>query len=162
MKILTCQVYQSSRGFTIGETLQIKEVLQTFTKTWKNCGIPVKGYANLFFEHFIVLIADESSGSTGDFSTDTIITLIRNIEKDFQVELLNRLMLAIIIQERIQLLPLTQINPSIEKDFITNGTLHFNNTILTKKELMNNWIVPVNDSWLAIRVPAENRVEIEY
>jgi hypothetical protein len=86
---------------------------------------------------------------------------MKNIAKNFRVELFDRLMHAFIIQERIHLLPLTALNPSIEKDFITPDTLYFNNTILTKKELLDNWIIPVKKSWLAKRAFENGKQEAE-
>ena len=149
-------VYQSNRTFTIKETIQIEELLQNFTKSWKSHGTPVKGYANLFFGQFIILMADETAMGVSGCSTDSSVRLIKNIEQDFQVELFDRLMLAFIIQERIQLLPLSKISSYLENGLITTDTLYFNNTILTKKELLNNWIIPVKESWLAIRILEKN------
>ncbi len=145
-------VYQSNRNFTVKETIQIEELLKNFTKSWKSHGTPVKGYANIFFGQFIILMADETAMGVSGCSTDSSVRLIKNIEQDFQVELFDRLMLAFIIQERIQLLPLSKITSYLENNLIATETLYFNNTILTKKELLNNWIIPVKESWLAVRV----------
>ena len=144
-------VYQSSRLFTISEAIEIEELLQNFSKEWKSHGEPVKAFANLFFGQFIILMADETETQVGGCSTDSSVRLIKNIEQDFHVDLLDRQMLAFIVKERIQLLPLSQVNYSIEHKFITPDTLYFNNTILTKKELLNNWIIPAKESWLAGR-----------
>lgn len=144
-------VYQSNRAFTIHEVIQIEMRLHNFTKEWKSNGIAVKGYANLFFGHFIILMADERATGIKVFDADDSIKFIKSIERDYNVELFDRLMLAFIIQERIQLLPLAELNLSIEKDLITPDTLYFNNTILTKKELINKWIIPVKESWLSVR-----------
>jgi len=149
-------VYQSNRRFTIKETIKIEELLQNFTKGWKSHGTPVKGYANLFFGQFIILMADETAMGVSGCSTDSSVRLIKNIEQDFHVELFDRLMLAFIIQERIQLLPLSQIASYLENGLIGAGTLYFNNTILTKKELLNNWIIPVKESWLSARILEKN------
>ena len=149
-------VYQSNRGFTFQEAIQIEELLQNFTKDWKSHGTPVKGYANLFFGQFIILMADETAMGVSGCSTDSSVRLIKNIEQDFQVELFDRLMLAFIIQERIQLLPLSKISSYVENGLMAKDTLYFNNTILTKKELLNNWIIPVKESWLAIRILEKN------
>jgi hypothetical protein len=43
----------------------------------------------------------------------------------------------------------------VENNFIDANTLYFNNTVLTKKELLEKWIVPVKDSWLAKRLPVK-------
>ena len=53
-------IYQSSRLFTISEALQIEDILHELVENWKAHGAPVKGYANLFFGQFIILMADEN------------------------------------------------------------------------------------------------------
>ena len=146
-------VYQSNRMFSLSEALEIEEKLQDFAKEWNSHGSPVKSYANLFFGQFIILMADETHVKIGGCSTDSSQRFIKNIQKDYNVNLLDRQMLAFIIKEKVQLLPLSQVNYSIENDFITPDTLYFNNTILTKRELLNNWIIPVKESWLASRIP---------
>jgi hypothetical protein len=72
------------------------------------------------------------------------------------VELLDRQTLAFIIKEKVQLLPLSEVNYYIQNELITPDTLYFNNTILTKKDLLKNWIIPVKESWLASRIPSSN------
>jgi hypothetical protein len=149
-------VYQSSRAFSVSETLEIENLLQNFSKEWCSHGDIVKGYANLFFGQFIIIMADESNTQVGGCSTDGSVRLIKNIAQDYNVDLLDRLMLAFIIKERIQLIPLEDLNFAIENNSVNLETLYFNNTILTKKELLNKWIIPVKDSWLAGRIPASH------
>jgi hypothetical protein len=147
-------IYQSNRVFDANEEQQINELLKNFISDWKSHGVPVKGYASLFFGQFIILIADESaSGIVGGCSTDTSVRLMKHIEKDFEVDLFDRQMLAFVLDKSVQLLPLSQVNSFLEDAVITTNTLYFNNTILTKEELLNNWIIPVKKSWLAKRIP---------
>ena len=149
-------VYQSNRAFTISEALEIEELLEDFCKVWNSHGSEVKSYANLFFGNFIIIMADETNIKVGGCSTDSSLRFIKKIESDYNVKLLNRQMLAFIVKENIRLIPLAKVNSSIGDDIITPDTLYFNNTILTKKELLNNWIIPVKDSWLAQRIPASH------
>lgn len=146
-------IYQSSRVFNPAEILQIKELLKNFLIDWKTHGTPVKGFGDLFFSQFIVIMADESATGVSGCSTDSSVRLIKQIEKDCEVDLFDRQMLAFVINEKIQLLPLSQINNAIETGLVSANTLYFNNTILTKKELLNHWIIPVKKSWLAKRIP---------
>ncbi|MEO6288967.1 MAG: hypothetical protein ABIO76_03550, partial [Ginsengibacter sp.] len=53
-------IYQSNRAFTLTETLEIENLLQNFTKNWGSHGSHVKGYANLFFGQFVIVMADET------------------------------------------------------------------------------------------------------
>ncbi len=144
-------IYQCNRLFTLSEALQIEELLEDFTKSWQSHGAKVKGYANLFFGQFIILMADETATGVGGCSIDSSVRLIKNIEQDYNVNLFERQMLAFVIKERIQLLPMEQLNYAIENGFINTDTLYFNNTVQTKKELLSNWIIPVKQSWLAKR-----------
>jgi hypothetical protein len=147
-------VYQSNRAFSINESLEIERVLEGFTKEWNSHGSLVKGFANLFFGRFIVFMADETNIKVGGCSTDTSVRLVKNIEQDYNVSLFERQSLAFIVKDRINVLPLSLVNYSIENEDITPDTLYFNNTILTKKDLLNNWIIPVKESWLAARIPS--------
>jgi len=144
-------IYQSSRLFFLSEALKIEEILEEFVSNWKSHGADVKGYANLFFGQFIVLMADESIAGVSGCSTDSSVHVIKAIEKQFNVSLFERQTLAFIIKEKVQLLPLPQLNYAIENKFVDADTLYFNNTVTTKKELLQNWLIPVKESWLAKR-----------
>ena len=61
--------------------------------------------------------------------------------------------LAFIIKDKIELLPFSQLEYAVENNFINADTLYFNNTVLSKKEMIEKWIIPVKDSWLAKRLP---------
>ncbi len=142
-------IYQSSRLFLITEALEMEDMLANFVANWKSHGDDVKGFANLFFGQFIILIADETATSVGGCSTDSSVHLIKLIEEKFKVQLLDRQNLAFIVKDKIQVLPLNQVEYAVENNFIHAESLYFNNTILSKKELIEKWIIPVKDSWLA-------------
>jgi hypothetical protein len=145
-------IYQSSRAFTEVEILQIENELQNFVATWNSHGAKVNGYGHVFFNQFIVLMADETAASVSGCSTDSSVHIIKKIEKDFSVDLFNRQNLALYRKEKIELLPLSQLNYAIENEFITADTLYFNNTVVTKKAFENNWIIPLSKSWLGLKV----------
>ena len=147
-------VYQSNRQFDVTEAMQIENILNDFCKEWNSHGSMVRGYANLFFGQFIIIMADERDTKVGGCSTDSSVRLIKNIEQDFNVTLTDRLMLAFIVKNTIQLLSLEEINLALEDTIITGETPYFNNTILTKEDLLTKWIIPVKESWLAKRIPA--------
>ncbi len=99
-------VYQSNRPFSINEALEIEEQLENFTKEWNSHGSAVRSYANLFFGQFIVMMADETDVKVGGCSTDSAFRFIKNLEKDYNVQLLDRQTLAFIVREKIHLIPL--------------------------------------------------------
>jgi hypothetical protein len=145
-------IYQSSRLFTMGEALQIEDLLNTFTENWKSHGTPVKGYGNLFFGQFVVLMADENATGVSGCSTDSSVRLIKEIETLYKVTMFERQLLAFVVKEKVQLLPLAHLQHAIDNQHITPDTLYFNNLVATKAELETNWMIPVKDSWLTKRI----------
>ena len=141
--------YQSSRLFTVSEAFEMEDLFTTFVADWKTHGTPVKGFANLFFGQFIIIMADETMAGVSGCSTDSSVRLIKDIEHRFKVDMFNRQNLAFVVKNKVELLPLTHLNHAINNGFITKQTLYFNNLVATKKELLTKWIVPANESWLA-------------
>jgi len=145
-------IFQSSRLFTIQEAFEIDSILKDLCANWKSHGQAVKGYANLFFGQFIIIMADETAATVGGCSTDSFFRIIKQIEALCNVNLFDRQMLAFLIKDKIQLLPLAQFNYAISNNQIDPKTMYFNNTVGTKRELINRWLIPVNESWLSARL----------
>lgn len=152
-------IYQSSRLFSIGEALEIEELINDFTDSWNSHGAKVKGYANLLFGQFIILMADETQAGVSGCSTDSSVRLIKKIEETFNVDMFNRQNLAFLLKDKIQTLPLPQLKYAVENNFITPETIYFNNLVLTKEELLNNWMILVKDSWLAKKISLRQTVK---
>lgn len=145
-------IYQSSRLFTLAEALEIELLLKNFTAQWNSHGAPVKGAGYLFFGQFIILMADETATGVGGCSTDSSVRLIKDIEQQFRVNMFDRVNLAFVIKDKVQILPLAQLQYAYDNQFINGDTLYFNNLVQTKKELEEKWIVPVRESWLARKI----------
>lgn len=135
------------------EALQAESMMEDFVANWKSHGAPVKGYANLLFGQFVVLMADETAVTVGGCSTDSSVRLIKEMEKLFQVNMFDRLTLAFLLKNKIEMLPLAQLPYAIEKGFLQPSTIYFNNLVQTKKELLEKWMVPAKNSWLLSRFP---------
>jgi hypothetical protein len=97
-------------------------------------------------------MADETATGVSGCSTDSSVRIVKEIEEKFKVQLFERQTLAFFVKDKIQLLPLSQLGYAAENEFINAETLYFNNTVLNKKELLQNWIIPIKDSWLSKRV----------
>lgn len=151
-------IYQSSRLFTLNEALAIEELLNDFIAEWLSHGVPVKGAAHLFFGQFIILIADEKATGVSGCSTDSSVRLIKEIENRFKVNMFDRTTLAFIVKEKIEMLPLSQLQYAVDNSFITPDTLYFNNLVQTKEELENKWLIPLKDSWLNKKISFSNTV----
>jgi len=145
-------IYQANRIFSLDEALAIEVILNDFAEQWKSHGVPVKGAAYLFFGQFIILIADETATGVSGCSTDSSVRMIKDIEKQFGVNLFDRTTLAFVVEDKVQLLPMTQLQYAVDNGFISGNTSYFNNLVNTKEELESRWILPLKDSWIAARI----------
>jgi hypothetical protein len=147
-------IYQSNRLFSLSEALDIEAAINEFCEEWTSHGAEVKAFGNLFFGQFVVLMTDETAGGVSGCSTDSSVRFIKDLGNRYRVDFFDRMNLAFVVKEKIQVLPLAQLQYATDNGFITSETLYFNNLVQTKKELENNWIIPVNNSWLQQKITA--------
>lgn len=145
-------VYQCSRSFVEKEAKEVAEQLHHFYAGWQTHGTPVRGWADLLFRQFVVIMADESSVQVSGCSTDSSVRIIKSLERQYDVNFFDRLMLTMLVKGKAEMLPFSQVQYAIDKGYIDEHTMLFNNIVTTKAELLEKWIVPLNSSWLASRV----------
>lgn len=145
-------IYQSNRPFTLQEALETESILENFIENWASHGSPVKGYANLFFGQFIVLMADETLAQVSGCSTDSSVRLVKSIEDRFGVTLFDRQLLAFLKEGNVELIPMQQLAYAYSHGFINDDTLYFNNLVDTKKAMEESWMLPLRSSWLAAKL----------
>jgi len=145
-------IYQSSRPFSEQESIEIEEQLHHFYAQWMAHGTAVKGWAGLLFNRFIVMMADEANVPVSGCSTDSAVRIIKSIERQYEVQLFDRLSITFLVKGKPEVLPMSQVQYAIDKGFVNGDTLMFNNTAQTKKELLANWLQPLSESWLSHQV----------
>ncbi len=141
-------IFQSSRPFSDRETIEINEQLKNFYLQWQTHGEPVKGWGELLFGTFVVIMADETASHVSGCSTDGMTRIIKSLEKQYFVNFFDRLSISFLVNDKVQMLPMTQISYGLEKGFIETDTLLFNNLVATKGTLLDYWLTPLDKSWL--------------
>jgi hypothetical protein len=146
-------VFQSSRAFIEKEQKEIDEQLHHFYAQWVSHGAPVKGWAKVVFNQFIVVIADDTADRICGSATDAMMRLMKSLEKQYEVKLFDRLMITFLVKDKPEMLPFNQVQYALDKGYIDESTLLFNNSAVTnKKQLLESWLIPLKQSWLAERV----------
>ncbi len=111
-----------------------------------------KGRLICFSGNSLFLIADETATGVSGCSTDSSVRLIKDIEQRFSINMFDRTMLAFVVKDKVQLLPLSQLQYAVDNGFITTILCTLIILCRQREELENKWIVPVKDSWLAKRI----------
>lgn len=144
-------IYQSNRPFGERELKEIEEQLHQFYAQWMSHNRPVKGWAGVLFNQFIVIIGDDTMDRLCGSAVDNSIRLIKSMERQYSVSLMDRMLLAFLIEDKIQLLPVSQFPHALDSGRVTPETLYFNNAVSTRSAMEEHWLVEVKHSWLAKR-----------
>jgi hypothetical protein len=140
-------IYQANRSLDFGEVESASAELMNFCNGWKSHGAEVKSSFQVFHNRFLVLAADETA--MGGCSIDGSVAVIRKLEHQFDVVLLDRMLVGVVLDGLIWTLPLQEFKERCAKGEIQAQTLMYNHSIATKAELSTHWLIPVGESWAA-------------
>jgi hypothetical protein len=145
-------VYMSDRILTDVEASDISLALKHFTKEWTAHGADLKATSEVRFNIFILLMVDESHAGASGCSIDKSIHFIQSVENKYELRLFNRLLFAWKAGDQVDISPLSDLQKLFDEGKITPETIVFDNTITTKKQLDESWMVPLKESWMYSRI----------
>jgi hypothetical protein len=145
-------IYESNRPLFENEVLEMNEQLHNFYSQWLSHGAPVKGWAQVIFNKFIIVLADEDATHVGGCSTDSMVRVVKSFERQYQLNLFDRMNISFFVNNKVEPLPMNQVSYALQKGYIETDTILFNNSVTTKAALLENWMVPLNKSWLWDRI----------
>lgn len=142
-------VYQANRKLTDTETRDIQARLNHFTTGWTAHNNQLKATAEVRYNRFLILIVDESQAGASGCSIDKSVNFIKQIEKDFNINLLDRFNLAYREGNEVLSAPRHDFEDMLKQGAINSNTIVFNNMVQNFNELQTKWEVPFKDSWHA-------------
>ncbi|AOW21919.1 ABC transporter ATPase [Urechidicola croceus] len=140
-------VYQSNREFTNVEVTQISEKIESFMATWKRHGDDLRASYIVKYNQFIILAIDESFNSVSGCSIDSSVHFINELEKEFGVDLMNKMNTAFKVGSTINIVSLFDFQNFVKEEKISPETIVFNNMIQSKMDFETKWEVPAKESW---------------
>ena len=140
-------IYQSDRKFTAKEIEFISVRAEDFINQWTRHGDDLKGSFTFKYNQFLVLAVDESFNTVSGCSIDSSVRFIQALEKELQLELMNKMNVAFKDNEHINLVKLADFQRYAKEQKVTLETIVFNNMVATKEGFENNWEVPARESW---------------
>ena len=140
-------IYQSNREFSDLELEVIENKLKFFVSNWKRHGDDLKASFEIRYNQFIIIAVDEQYNNVSGCSIDASSHVFKEIEKEFQVDLFNKLNTAFKNGENINVVSLVDFQKFVNEQKINSNTIVFNNMIKTKKELSTVWEVSADKSW---------------
>jgi hypothetical protein len=140
-------IYQADRAFTSEDLEFITRKAEDFINQWTRHGDDLKGSFTIKYNQFLVLAVDESFNNVSGCSIDSSMRFIQALEKELQLDLMNKMNITFKDNERINLVKLIDFQRFVKEQKVTAETIVFNNMVQTKAALDANWEVPARESW---------------
>lgn len=142
-------VYTADKPFDSKDLIKIEEICNTFLSQWESHGKKVMGNVQIVDNQFIAIFADPLNDTMCGRAQDASVRLIKELEEVTGVNMLNRMLIAIEIENKIKVYHLNDLKRLIDEGLIPDSTFLYNNLISTKAEFLLNWRIPINISWLS-------------
>lgn len=142
-------IYQSDREFTENEEEQISKKLVNFVSNWKRHGDDLQASFKIEYNQFIVLSVDENYNDVSGCSIDASVHIVKELEKEFGLDLLNKMNVSFKDGQNINTVSLKAFKEYIKLQKINGDTVVFNNMINSKADFKSAWEVEASKSWHA-------------
>ena len=140
-------IYQSDREFTAKEIEIVSAKSVDFINQWTRHGDDLKGSFTFKYNQFLILAVDETFNTVSGCSIDSSVRFIQALEKELQLDLMNKMNVTFKDNEHINLVKLADFQRYAKEQKITSETIVFNNMVTTKEDFEKNWEIPAKESW---------------
>ncbi|MDO6759309.1 ABC transporter ATPase [Tamlana sp. 2_MG-2023] len=142
-------IYQANRSFSEQELEEIQEKLNTFIENWTAHGSDLHAGYTIKYKRFIVLGLDQGVAKATGCSVDSSVHFIQQLEKDYNVDLMDKMNVSYKQGEYVAYKTLTDFRKMAKDKAVSKNTIVFNNLVATVAEFNENWEVPASESWHA-------------
>lgn len=140
-------VYQANRSFTAEELNEIRNRLDNFIDQWTAHGAELKGSYDIKYNRFITLALDQEVNAASGCSIDASVHFIQQLEKDYNVDLLDKMNVSYKQGEFVAYKSLIDFRKMAKNKSVSPNTIVFNNLVNNKAEYLSDWEVPASESW---------------
>lgn len=140
-------IYQANRSFSETELQEINEKLETFVTAWTAHGASLKAGFEIKYKRFIILGLDQELNVATGCSIDASVNFIQQLEKDYNVDLLDKMNVSYKQGEFVAHKTLIEFRKMAKEKAVSKNTIVFNNLVNNKAEYLNEWEVPASESW---------------
>lgn len=140
-------IYQANRSFTENEIKEIQSRLDEFIESWTAHGSDLEAGYCIKYKRFIVIALNQNLNAASGCSIDASVHFIQQLEKDFSVDLLDKMNVSYKQGEFIAYKTLTDFRKMAKDKAISKNTIVFNNLVNNIAEFKENWEVPASESW---------------
>lgn len=140
-------IYQANRSFTDEEQQAIESKLRNFIEQWTAHGSSLKSSFEIRYKRFIIIALDQDINAATGCSIDASVQFIQQLEKEYDVDLLDKMNVSYKQGEFVAYKSLTDFKKMAKNKAVSPKTIVFNNLVNNKAEYLSVWEVPASESW---------------
>lgn len=140
-------IYQSNRKFTDAEFEEINSATQAFINSWEAHGTSLEASYLLKYNRFIIFAVNPEVQVATGCSIDKSVQFIQDLEKKYQVDLLDKMNVTFKNGEFVAHKTLIEFKKMAKDKAVNGSTIVFNNLVNSIEEFNESWEVPAEDSW---------------
>jgi hypothetical protein len=141
-------IYQLNRLLQPEEEQEMQPLLDTFVSQWDAHGQLLAAGAEIRFKHFVILRVNVKQTPPSGCSVDSSVRFLKQLESQFDLQLFDRLMIACLIDEQVQLFSKSSLKDAYKEGRVDDQTLFFNNLVDRYDQLEAQWLIPLHQSWV--------------
>ncbi len=140
-------IYQANRSFSESELQEINQKLENFITSWTAHGANLQASFEIKYKRFIVIALDQEMNAATGCSIDASVRFIQQLEKEYDVDLLDKMNVSYKQGEHIAYKTLTDFRKMAKEKAVSPNTIVFNNLVNNIAEYQSDWEVPASESW---------------
>ncbi len=140
-------IFQANRSFTEEEVAEINIRVSSFLEKWTAHGKELAAGFLIKYNRFLILGLDQTNGGASGCSIDAQVHFIQELEKIYEVDLLDRMNVSFKQGKFIAYKDLKEFKKMVKQKAVSANTVVFNNLVNTKAEFEEHWEVPMLESW---------------
>jgi hypothetical protein len=142
-------IYTLSKQLSAEQEIELATRCQNFASSWTAHDVSLDASYELYKHRLLIFKVDEANYNASGCSIDKQLRLVKELEQEFSLELLNRLLVAYETNDQVNVVKNNRIAELLENSIITADTLVFDNTITDAEDLKTNWKKPLSQTYLA-------------
>lgn len=141
-------IYVLSREMSAEEIGQLSFNCKNFVDSWTAHEQKLNAGFEIYKSRLLIFRVDESAYEASGCSIDKLLRFVKDQEKQFNLELLNRLLVVMDLNGAILITHSSKIKDMLAAGTINGDTLVYD-TAVSSSEQLKEWKKPLKDTWLS-------------
>jgi hypothetical protein len=139
--------YVTGRELSAEELKKLEDLGSSFVRSWTAHDVKLSAEFKIFEKRILIITVNEDIHAASGCSIDKLTRFIKETEKEFDVQLLNRMLVAMKDERGVKVLDAALVKDLLAQHELSENSVVYNTSASSKKELQE-WEKPLKETWL--------------